>query len=65
MNLEQIKNLLRHPYQENDYPALKEQMTCWAEERPLEGIQLPDATPVYRNTLLKHLALMHLASNSL
>lgn len=58
MNLEKIEKLIRHAYQENEYPALKEQMTCWAEERPLEEIQLLDATPVYRNTLLKHLALI-------
>ena len=58
MNLEKIEKLIRHAYQENEYPALKEQMTRWAEERTLEGIQLLDATPVYRNTLLKHLALI-------
>lgn len=59
MNLEPIKKLLQHTYQTNEYPALLKQMTQWSEERPLDGIRLLDATPVYRNTLLKHLALIN------
>lgn len=58
MNLKPIKDLLSHTYQEAEYPALDEQMAHWAKHCPLEGLQLLDATPVYRNTLLKHLALM-------
>lgn len=58
MNLEPIKKLIQQTYQETEYPALNEQTMHWAEERPLEEIQLLDATPVYRNTLLKHLALI-------
>lgn len=58
MNLKPIEELLRNTYQESEYPALKEQMTRWSKESPLEGIRLLDATPVYRNTLLKYLALI-------
>lgn len=58
MNLKPIEELLWHTYQEAEYPALKEQMICWAKECPLVGMQLLDATPVYRNTLLKYLALI-------
>lgn len=58
MNLKPIEELLRHTYQESEYPALKEQMQHWSKESPLDGIQLLDATPVYRNTLLKYLALI-------
>ncbi len=58
MDLEPIKELLRQTYREIEYPALKEQAACWEKERPLEGIRVLDATPVYRNTLLKHLSLI-------
>lgn len=58
MNLKPIEELLWHTYQEAEYPALKEQMIRWAKECPLVGMQLLDATPVYRNTLLKYLALI-------
>ncbi|MGI6219462.1 MAG: hypothetical protein ACOYJE_06320 [Bacteroidaceae bacterium] len=58
MNLKPIEELLRRTYEEAEYPALKEQMTRWAKERPLAGMHVLDATPVYRNTLLKYLALM-------
>lgn len=58
MNLKPVEELLRHTYLTAEYPALDEQITRWAKERPLAGMRLLDATPVYRNTLLKHLALM-------
>ena len=58
MNLKPIEELLRRAYQEAEYPALKEQMIRWAKNCPLTGMQLLDATPVYRNTLLKYLALI-------
>ena len=58
MNLKPIEELLRHTYQESEYPALKEQMQHWSKKSPLDGMQLLDATPVYRNTLLKYLALI-------
>ena len=58
MNLKPIEELLRHTYQDSEYPALKEQMQHWSKKSPLDGMQLLDATPVYRNTLLKYLALI-------
>lgn len=58
MDLKPIEELLRRTYQEAEYPALKEQMICWAKDCPLTGMKLLDATPVYRNTLLKYLALI-------
>lgn len=58
MNLKPIEKLLRQTYEEAEYPALKEQMTRWTQEKPLAEMRVLDATPVYRNTLLKHLALI-------
>lgn len=63
MNLKPIEELLLHTYGEEEYPALKEQTECWVKERPLEGVKLLDATPVYRNTMLKYLSLIAAGAN--
>ena len=58
MNLRPVLDLLHNSYRAEEYPALKEQTAEWKKARPLEGLRLLDATPVYRNTLLKHCALL-------
>lgn len=55
---EYLENFLKQKYTPEDYPVLKEQRTAWAEKKPFRGLKLLDATPVFSNTLLKHLALI-------
>ncbi len=45
-------------YPVSEYPALAEQMRAWRDTQPLAGLRILDATPVFRNTTLKHLALL-------
>ncbi len=58
MRIEEIDRLLAGRYTERDYPALGYQMRSWQKERPLEGMTILDATPIFRNTLLKYRALL-------
>ena len=53
-----LKQMLQTRYRESQYPALKRQMDEWICHRPLEGIKVLDATPVFFNTGLKYLALL-------
>lgn len=50
-------DLLRH-YRPQDFPALHAQMRAWRQSRPLAGKSVLDATPIFRNTLCKYLALL-------
>lgn len=52
-----LDDILKH-YQYSEFPALYAQMTAWQDSRPLAGISVLDATPVFRNTLCKYLALL-------
>jgi len=45
-------------YRECDYPALLEQTRKWGDSRPLSGVKVLDATPLYRNTFSKYAALL-------
>ncbi len=45
-------------YKENEYPAAAWDIERWAKEKPFEGIKILDSSPVYRNTLIKHKALV-------
>ena len=45
-------------YPEAGRPALTRQRVAWARERPLAGLTVLDATPLFRNTLLKHACLL-------
>lgn len=53
-----LKRLLTGHYEASDFPALSAQSAAWADNRPLDGVQVLDATPVFRNTVAKHLALV-------
>ncbi len=44
-------------YPTEEFPTLWWQHRQWAEERPLAGLRVLDATPVFGNTLAKYLAL--------
>lgn len=58
METKAIEKLIRSVYALNEYPALAYQIEEWERTRPLENISIIDAAPVYRNTLIKHLALI-------
>ncbi len=45
-------------YPESTRPALTHQAQHWAASRPLAGKTVLDATPLFRNTLLKHATLL-------
>lgn len=45
-------------YSPSDFPALNAQCETWAKTRPLAGLKIVDATPVFRNTLTKWRALI-------
>lgn len=58
IHLEEIKSVLSNRYEEQEYPALLHQLREFSEKRPLEGVSIYDATPLFLNTLVKHLVLI-------
>lgn len=42
----------------DEYPALAAQADTWMVDRPLAGMRVLDATPVYANTMVKYAALL-------
>lgn len=57
MNYDKIIDLLQNTYSTKEYPALFHQAELWKKTKPFEGLTILDATPVFRNTLVKHLTL--------
>ena len=53
-----IEKFLNSRYAVYEYPALAHQFELWSKIRPLEGIKVLDGTPVFANTLLKHINLL-------
>lgn len=53
-----LKEYLLSVYDEKEWPSLLHQAETWETTRPLEGLRILDATPVFRNTLAKHYALL-------
>ncbi|MEA4863095.1 MAG: hypothetical protein VB042_07275 [Victivallaceae bacterium] len=45
-------------YSRNEYPSLAAQFDDWGRSMPFKGVRVLDATPVFRNTLAKHRALI-------
>ncbi|HHX14672.1 MAG TPA: adenosylhomocysteinase [Fibrobacter sp.] len=45
-------------YKPVEYPALWEQRKAWIKTKPLKGYRLLDASPVFRNSLVKYDALL-------
>ncbi|MCF0172359.1 MAG: adenosylhomocysteinase [Bacteroidales bacterium] len=56
--MDKIKELIASTYNECEYPVCLSQAREWASSRPFEGLTILDATPAFRNTLVKHLALI-------
>lgn len=56
--MRRIEAYLAGRYEPREYPSLQAQTKRFAEERPFAGMSLLDCTPLFANTLLKHLALL-------
>lgn len=57
-NAARIAEYLDTFYKPEEWPTLRAQAEEWSATRPLEGLRVLDATPLYRNTLGKLMALM-------
>ena len=53
-----IEDIIGDRYTPEDYPVLRDQIEKWKVLNPFDGLKLLDATPVFSNTLIKHLALI-------
>lgn len=58
MLIDLLYDELKAVYRPEEYPALAEQIRTWRVERPLAGRKVFDATPVFRNTMMKYVALL-------
>ena len=58
MKSDAIYRELLKTYRPDEFPALAEQIRDWGASRPLAGRMVFDATPVFRNTMMKHVALL-------
>ena len=54
---------IRQFYAPEEFPALAAQAERWKVSRPLEGKRIFDATPVFRNTVVKYYALRCAGAN--
>ncbi len=57
-NAQRLKEYLLTCYPPEEWPTLLHQAEEWAATRPLEGLRVLGATPIYRNTLGKFMALL-------
>lgn len=55
---EKISDEIGNKYNKSEYPTLDDQIKEWAATKPLAGRTILDATPVFRNTMTKYLALI-------
>lgn len=53
-----IEALITATYRDDEYPVCLHQAREWRRTQPLKGVTILDAAPVFRNTLVKHLALI-------
>ncbi len=56
--VQHLRDYLLPYYPEQEWPTLLKQAEEWGETRPLAGLRILDATPLYRNTLGKFLPLL-------
>lgn len=55
---DKIIEFLDDRYQKSDYPVLEWQCGQWSASKPLAGLEVLDATPLFCNTLLKYRSLI-------
>ena len=65
MSLDALRALVEQSYQPDEYPVAYEQAHIWRLTRPLAGLTILDATPVFRNTLTKYIALIEAGAHIL
>lgn len=58
MNIEILDDIISSTYSPADYPTLLDQRKHWIIDKPLRGMMVLDCSPLFRNTLAKHLALL-------
>lgn len=58
-----ICDVIGAKYDKLEYPTLDSQIVEWSVSKPLMGITILDATPVFRNTMTKYLALLAAGAN--
>ncbi|MDO5472923.1 MAG: hypothetical protein Q4F35_06285 [Akkermansia sp.] len=56
-NAQRIKDYLLDYYPPEEWPTLLHQADEWARTQPLAGLRILDASPIFRNTLGKFMAL--------
>lgn len=56
--MKKIDEILAAAYTEKDFPAAAYQTRLWAKTRPLEGLRVIEASPIFRNTMTKYRALI-------
>lgn len=56
--MQKINAVIESAYATSDFPALNFQTKTWAKTRPLAGLKLIDASPIFRNTLTKYRAMI-------
>ncbi len=57
-SLQDLEAALYERYEPQEWPSLRAQIEQWKKSRPLQGLRVLDATPLFFNTLAKHLALL-------
>lgn len=57
-NAQHIKDYLLGYYPPEEWPSLLHQAEEWAKTKPLAGLRVLDACPIFRNTLGKFMALL-------
>ena len=55
---QKILDFVLKRYEAADFPACFEQYENWSASKPLEGLKILDASPVYQNSLVKYLPLV-------
>ena len=58
MLLKDLKTRIRNAYADNEYPVGHFQAESWAQSRPLSGLRILDATPIFQNTISKYISLL-------
>lgn len=58
MLLDLFKARIESAYADNEYPVGRWQAAQWHQTRPLAGLKILDATPVFQNTISKYISLM-------
>jgi adenosylhomocysteinase len=56
--MNELIRFLANFYSPEDYPALAAQMQQWQKSKPFAGTKILDATPVFRNTMVKYAVLL-------